>query len=248
MKIGHASINELGTVKGGNTGDQTGREVCTREWYNKGWTVLLRPTTSTLAEKSAKICEKICNTPNVGYDQNKRNDLYKAWKSTKKLAGDCDCSSFMTFCAIYAGVKALNYTDNAPTTSTMRKAFTATGKYKAFTDAKYLTGTEYLQRGDILVKEGSHTVMVLENGSKAGVSSVSKKNCPYAEPTSTIRRGNVGSPVSWIQWHLTEKGFPTAIDGCFGKNTDSCVRRFQKSKGLEVDGLVGRLTRKALKS
>ena len=40
MKIGHASINELGTVKGGKTGDQTGREVCTREWYNKGWTVL----------------------------------------------------------------------------------------------------------------------------------------------------------------------------------------------------------------
>ena len=32
-KIIHASINELGMVKGGKTGDQTGKEICIRSYY-----------------------------------------------------------------------------------------------------------------------------------------------------------------------------------------------------------------------
>ena len=39
--IGHASIDERGRANSGQAGDQTGREVCTRNWYNRGWTVLL---------------------------------------------------------------------------------------------------------------------------------------------------------------------------------------------------------------
>ena len=42
--IVHASINEKGTVSGGKTGDQTGREICTRPYYEhpSGWTYHLR--------------------------------------------------------------------------------------------------------------------------------------------------------------------------------------------------------------
>ena len=243
MLIGHASIDEKGKVTGGKKGDQTGKEVCTRQWYNKGWNVLLRPRKATVAEKSAQVCEKVCNKPLVGYNQAKRNELYNTWKSEKKLEGDVDCSSFMTFCAIRAGVKALEYTGNAPTTSTMRKAFASTGEYDVLTDNKYLRGTEYLKRGDILVKEGSHTVMVLENGKYANRSSA----CPYAEPTITLRKGNVGSTVSWVQWQVTRHGYPTTIDGCFGSKTELCVRTFQSAKGLKVDGIVGIKTRTALK-
>lgn len=38
-QIVHASINELGTVKGGKTGDQTGFEICIRSYYEYryGW-------------------------------------------------------------------------------------------------------------------------------------------------------------------------------------------------------------------
>lgn len=37
--IVHASINELGKVRGGQTGDQTGKEICTRTFYTPsyGW-------------------------------------------------------------------------------------------------------------------------------------------------------------------------------------------------------------------
>ena len=39
-----ASINEYGTVTGGQTGDQTGREICTRGYYNYPWDCVLRYT------------------------------------------------------------------------------------------------------------------------------------------------------------------------------------------------------------
>ena len=38
----HASINELGTTTGGRPGDQTGREICVRSYYNGGWDCVLR--------------------------------------------------------------------------------------------------------------------------------------------------------------------------------------------------------------
>lgn len=37
-----AHINEFGAVSGGQTGDQTGREISTRDWYNRPWDGVLR--------------------------------------------------------------------------------------------------------------------------------------------------------------------------------------------------------------
>lgn len=41
-QIVHASINENGTTTGGKTGDQTGKEICIRSYYNKNWDCILR--------------------------------------------------------------------------------------------------------------------------------------------------------------------------------------------------------------
>ena len=41
-QIVHASINELGEVVGGTTGDQTGTEICVRSYYNPSWNHVLR--------------------------------------------------------------------------------------------------------------------------------------------------------------------------------------------------------------
>lgn len=41
-QIVQASINEYGTTTGGQTGDQTGREIYTRGYYNYPWDVILR--------------------------------------------------------------------------------------------------------------------------------------------------------------------------------------------------------------
>ena len=188
IKIGHASLSENGSVKGGKAGDQNGKEVCIRTWYAKEWTCVLRPKTSTLAEKSAKACEKGCANSNIGYDQNQRNTLYTQAKKVKfdlsKIKTPCetDCSAFMTVCAIAGGAK-IEYGSNAPTTSTMKNAFVKSGSYTVLTDKKYLTSDKYLKRGDILVKSGSHTVMALENGSSVKSTTTTKPSTNKSTPS-----------------------------------------------------------------
>lgn len=177
VKISHASINEYGKITGGREGDQTKAEVCIRNWYNGGWNLMLRPMTDELAEKSAKFTEQICENDNVGYCQNGRNSLYKYAKEVNfdgtKIKNKCegDCSSFMHVAAIAGGAK-ISYGSNGATTRTLRTVLGKSGYYEIYTDSKYLNSDKYLKRGDILVKEGAHTVMVLENGS--GVTSTSK--------------------------------------------------------------------------
>lgn len=171
QKIGHSSISENGTVNG-QKGDQTTKEVCVREWYNKGWNVLLRPKNPIKAELMAQACEKGCANQNVGYGQSTRNTLrQEAIKVNFDLSKvglcNCDCSSFMAVCAEAAGIAIPYNGNNAPTTSTMRNAFMSTGEFNIYVDSIYLTSPNFLKRGDILVKEGSHTVMVLEDGTLA---------------------------------------------------------------------------------
>lgn len=173
VKIGHASLGSNGKINGDIAGDQNKKEVTTRQWYSKPWSVMLRPISDEVAENSAQACEKGCANDNIGYNQSTRNTAHTQAKKVgydlSKISVPCetDCSAFMTLCAIAAGVTELEYSGNSPTTSTMVDAFVKTGKYKKYTDSKYLTTDKYLKRGDILVKPGSHTVMSLENGSEA---------------------------------------------------------------------------------
>ncbi|WP_261129781.1 L,D-transpeptidase family protein [Bacillus sp. Marseille-Q3570] len=65
--------------------------------------------------------------------------------------------------------------------------------------------------------------------------------------TSILKKGSRGAEVKNLQQRLTELGYSTkGIDGIFGKNTDTAVRKFQKAKKLKVDGIVGPATKKAL--
>lgn len=74
--------------------------------------------------------------------------------------------------------------------------------------------------------------------------------CPYAEPTKNLKKGAKGEGVKWIQLMLVACGYSVGkhgIDGDFGRDTRTAVRKFQQENGLEVDGIVGPLTRQALK-
>lgn len=64
--IVHASINEKGTVSGGKSGDQTGREICKRSYYEhpSGWTYHLRyePSDKSNKKEDGKYYPKYTGT------------------------------------------------------------------------------------------------------------------------------------------------------------------------------------------
>lgn len=173
--IGQASIDENGGIHGGQAGNQSGRELNKSYWYSNGWTLLIRAKDPDIAEKMAKACEAGVANKNIGYDQWQRNTLrVEAKKAGWNLAAiktpcETDCSAFMAVCAEAAGVNMdVAYTQgNAPATFQMRQQWAKTGKFEMITDKKYLTSADYLKRGDVLVNESRHTIMVLNDGSKA---------------------------------------------------------------------------------
>lgn len=72
--IGHASISENGTING-KKGDQTGKEVCVRNFYSKPWDFMAIHPDANVREKHAKAVEAGCANNNIGYGQGDRNTL-----------------------------------------------------------------------------------------------------------------------------------------------------------------------------
>ena len=56
------------------------------------------------------------------------------------------------------------------------------------------------------------------------------------------------SGIKEIQAMLNTHGYAVRVDGVFGFETTAAVKAFQKSKGLEVDGVVGPMTIAALRA
>lgn len=182
--IAHASIDEKGKAKNGQAGDQTKKEVCTRSWYSKPWNALIRFKDAGKREKIAQLMEKAAANDKIGYDQNQRNTLLTQARKhnydVSKVTEPCetDCSALVTLACIYAGVpeSKLIHNGNSATTRTLVPLLKATGEVDVYTSAPYLTTTEKLLRGDILIKEGSHVVVVTqtENAPKTALKSVNE--------------------------------------------------------------------------
>ena len=170
IKIGQASRDERGRYSGGLAGDQDGREVAIREWYNRPWNKILRARNTAVAGRIAAAMEDACRNDNIGYDQYERTTLYDLCKANgwnvKAVNKPCetDCSALVAVCVNAAGVRVPGsiYTGNESA------ALLKTGEFELFDAPKYLMTDEYLKRGDILLYEFHHTAIALENGSRAG--------------------------------------------------------------------------------
>lgn len=243
VRIGHASVDENGRANSGTAGDQNGKEVLIRSWYSKPWNVLLRPVRADLAEKSAAACEVACANTNIGYDQYGRNTLHTKAKAVGFDLGkivdpcECDCSSLMHVCAMAGGAN-LTYGSNGHTTRTMVKEFVASGDYVKLTGSEYLTSSRLLKRGDILVKEGSHTVMVLDNGADVAPTEPKPEIAVthYAVELPVLEKGITGDPVKSMQLLLIVHGFVPSLFGKFDDRTEAALMEFQKAFNLKTDG------------
>ena len=188
--IGHASIDERGKAKGGAAGDQTLKEVYKRTWYSKPWHTVFRPKSAVIAEKIAKAMEQACANNNIGYDQYERTTLYtlakaKGWDISKVTTKcETDCSALVAVCCNAAGVTVSKdmYTGNEAA------VLKGTGKFTVYTAAKYVGGSDYLKRGDILLGNG-HTAIVLSNGGKVEATATTTT----AKPKQKIASGTAQS-------------------------------------------------------
>lgn len=246
--IGSARIDENGKAAGGKEGDQKQKsvpdysgEVSMQTFYNhsKGW-YILRPKSTDIALKMADSMKRACNNSNIGYDQGNRGRILNAGTNSKEPT-ECDCSSLVRKCIIEAsGKDPGNFT-----TANEAPMLEATGLFEK--RIEYTPGMK-LYTGDVLVTiSKGHTVIVTD-----GYSRESEAN-PYREPASNMKEGMSGNAIKWIQYQLNLFGYGLKEDGIFGINTKKAIMDFQSKhkdsngKPLEVDGIVGLLTRTALK-
>lgn len=255
VKIVHASGSETGGIRG-MAGDQTGREVCTRTWYEhaKGW-VTLRCTVPGMAAHIAKAGEILAADSDVGYDQYENQTLWKLLQANgfnikavnKKV--ETDCARFVRVCVQYAAkMMGLNITIPDFYTATLANTLVKTGLFEKLTASKYNTTDEYLERGMIQVtKTKGHTIIIATNGDKANAAAVAEKT--YALGERTLRNGSKGPDVEAMQDYLIQLGFSCGSrgsDGDFGDATEQAVEKFQKACKLAVDGIYGPKSHAAL--
>lgn len=59
---------------------------------------------------------------------------------------------------------------------------------------------------------------------------------------NTLKYGSSGSEVKALQTALNRAGLQVTVDGIFGAQTTTAVKKFQLANGLTVDGIVGPAT------
>lgn len=248
VTLAHAVSNEYGKSSGGKPGDQkqnsdnTKGELLFQDWYVSGdkWDCVLRAKTSTIRHLIADDAIKAVRNKNIGYSQEKRYTLYDKAKNVGFDCGlvetpvECDCSSLMTVCANYAGIPIPKDTR----TANMKTRYTATKSFKVYESNKYVLSSEYLKRGDILVRGGHHTACV------ANTLYHMTRELRYVE-------GNLmtGKDVKALQNRLNDLNVvdtPLVIDGELGRKTDAAIKAYQRQHNLETDGIMGKNTATSL--
>ena len=171
-KISNCGKDEYGGAHGGQAGDQTGKEWWIINWYNQSWQCILRHPNKQVREYLAELGIQAAQNDKVGYDQSENKtywaQLQKVGYWPKKITVPCeaDCSA-----GVIANTMAVGYllninalkNVNATYTGNMRAGFSAAG-FQVLTDRKYLTSSDYLLPGDIILNDSQHTATNLGYG------------------------------------------------------------------------------------
>ena len=124
--------------------------------------------------------------------------------------------------------------------------------------AKFCNGTTVTCAGlsqwgsEYLARQGYTSVQIIRNyyGEDTEiVANAPVRNYAPSYPGTPVRRGDRGANVTVVQVSLNRiaQNYPAIpkvnpVDGIFGAQTETSVRKFQQIFGLDVDGIVGRAT------
>lgn len=213
VMIGHASKNERGEFYNGTGGDSTKQEVFIDEYRSgKGWRVV-RPLDEGIAARIAENMENACNNDNIGYDMGDRYTLTNQAKqynynvSNVNVQCETDCSELVRVCVLYAiqpiGLSCPGwYTGNMiGTLCSIKKDTRILFEELKGDDFRY--SSNLLRRGDILVRPGEHTQVVLTNGDGseyAGTLSSGQLSIVIGElyTTETTREDSILREVAYV--------------------------------------------------
>lgn len=265
--IGSARVDERGKYSGGDAGDQKQTstndkkgEVSMQDFYvhKKGW-VIMRPKSEKHADKIAKNMMIACNNKNLGYDQGNRLGVIK-YGVTTKVKTECDCSSLVRECVKEA-------TDKDPGNFNTENEVSALKKTGLFKDPiNYSSGTK-LYNGDVLVtKTKGHTVIVVSGREREAkkddaTKTTTKKPSEFVKEvqkklgakvdgiagpetlsktiTVSRTRNRTHPIVKTLQKRFNKLGYSCGTeDGVAGIKFENAVKRYQKSNGCVVDGVI----------
>jgi peptidoglycan hydrolase-like protein with peptidoglycan-binding domain len=248
--IGSARGDENGRIRGGQAGDQTGREVCTEPWYNSrlGWRVF-RAKDPQVAKMLADDMQYACDNDFIGYDQSQNQTLYHVVKfldwNCSKVDTYCetDCSQLVRVCILYAGVPIGMFS-----TADEPSYLLGTGAFEELTGPQYTSSPALLKRGDILcTRQKGHTVIVMNDGD--GIGQKVDEDGLWGTETTKATQILYGTPADgeiWKQSVFNKRYLPHATTGwkfgLFCGSGSPVVKEIQKTVGATPDGIMGKNT------
>ena len=227
--IGHVSIDTKGQSTGGIAGDQTGKDLCIRSWYNKPWIKVFRPITNIVAESLASAMEAACKNDHISYSSSNKTSLFNEAKKVNfdlnKITNDCT-SDNVALIAVCANAAGLPVSANM-TIGTEEKLLTRTAAFIILTGKEYLNSSQYLKRGDILLANG-HTAIVLSNGDKIKNNNVNANN-------NKLLNEIIGTAIAKEPMNIrTGPGINYKVIGTLAKNTKVNVLNISSSGWLKI--------------
>jgi len=175
--LSNSGHDENYSYANGQAGDNTETEWELRTWYSYPWDCILRHPNAEVRQLIAELGIEAALNNKIGYDQYERTtfwyQLAKSGYHPKNITVACeaDCSAgvaaickavgYLVGDSKMAGISPENWTGS------MKAAFRSAG-FEVLTASKYLTSSDYILAGDILLNETHHTCICISSGAKSG--------------------------------------------------------------------------------